>query len=287
MLGAIRPGAGGGGGGAVASVFGRSGTVSAAANDYSTSQIAGLGASAGPLVIAPSSTQTLTASSTIASSAGTAPVTAASAITLTSNPQIATGLNGQQITIVNVGSNPITFVTGNGLLIPQNTIVYGGRLISFVYSTTFSSWIWNGLIPESLALTGVPTAPTAAWNANSNQLATTAQVFNSLYNHDAPGWRNLTLPANWVSFGAPFPAPRIKRIGRDMIFIDGVVNVSGSYGNTITTIPADCRPSNQINLPGFTSTGSGQISIASTGVITNSTTLTVGQYQVISCCYSL
>lgn len=290
MLGAIRPGAGGGGGGgggAVASVFGRSGAVTANTNDYSAAQIAGLGGGVGAVVITPASTQALTASSTIAASAGTVPISAASAITLASNPQIATGVDGQRITVINVGSNAITFVSGNGLLLPQNIILYGGRLLSFTYSAAFSSWIYDGLIPESVALTGIPTAPTAAWNANSTQLATTAQVFNHLYNHDSPGWRALTLTANWANLGGSYPAPSIKRIGRDLIQIRGVVSVTGSYAGAITTIPVDCRPANQLLFSSAASPGSGQFIITSAGALTSITALAVGQYQSICISYSL
>jgi hypothetical protein len=268
-------------------VFGRSGAVVSANTDYAASQIAGLGASAGVLTITPGATQTLTAASTIAPNAGTIPIAATSAITLTSNPQIGAGANGQQITLMNIGNNPITFANGNGLILGQNHVLYGGRTIQLIYSTAFSSWLIEGIIPESVALTGVPTAPTAAWNANSTQIATTAQVFNHLYNHDAPGWRPLALTANWSSLGSPFPVPAIKRVGRDLVFIQGVIQVAGSYSNTIATLPVDCRPANNINLIGFTSTGAGQLSIASTGSFVNATTLAVGQFQVITACYSL
>lgn len=179
MLGAIRPDGSGGGGGAVASVFGRTGSVVAASGDYSVSQIGGLGASAAPLLLTPAASQTLTAASSITPNGAIKPITAASAITLTSNPQITAGTNGQRIEIVNVGSNAITFATGNGLLIPQSFPLYPGRSVGFVYSSTFSSWILSGVIPESLAITGAPTAPTAGLNTNSTQLATTAYVNQS------------------------------------------------------------------------------------------------------------
>jgi hypothetical protein len=286
MLGAIRP-TGSGGGGAVASVFGRSGAVIAANNDYAASQIAGLGASAGALTITPGTTQTLTAASTIAPNAGVIPIASTSAITLTSNPQIGAGANGQQVTLINIGNNPITLANGNGLILGQSHILYGGRSIQLVYSTAFSSWLVEGIIPESVALTGAPTAPTAAWNTNSDQIATTAQVFNHLYSHDAPGWRPLTLTANWVNFGGAYPAASIKRIGRDMVFIRGVVNVSGSYAGTITTIPVDCRPPAQLIFSNASSVSSGQLLVTTAGNIIGATTLAVGQYQSICVSYSL
>jgi hypothetical protein len=285
MLGAIRPT--GAGGGAVATVFGRSGAVVASTNDYSASQIAGFGGSAAAIVMTPGTAQTLIATSSIVPSAGIIPIQSTAPITLTSNPQITAGTNGQRITVVNIGTNAITLVNGSGLIIGQNHIMYGGRAIGLVYLSTYSSWILDEMVPESLALTGAPTAPTAAWNANSTQIATTAQVFNHLYNHDLPGWRALSLTANWVNFGAPFPTPAVKRVGRDMIYVQGVVTVSGSYNATIATLPVDCRPPSTINLPGFTSIGAGQVTISPTGVITQAATLAVGQFQVIQCSFSL
>lgn len=287
MLGAIRPTGSGGGGGAVASVFGRSGAVVAASNDYSSSQITGLGGGAGALVVTPSATQTLTAASSIAANAGTVAITAASPITLASNPQIATGTNGQRITVINVGSNAITFVTGNGLLLPQSIILYGGKLLTFTYSAAFSSWIYDGLIPESVALTGVPTAPTAAWNANSTQIATTEQVFNHLYNHDSPGWRSLTLTGNWVNFGSGFPGAAIKRVGRDLVFLRGVLAVSGSYGAVIATIPVDCRPSVPTNFVTFCTAGACQITITPAGSLENTVSMAVGSFQTLGAAYCL
>jgi hypothetical protein len=284
MLGAIRSS---GGGGAVATVFGRSGAVVAGANDYSASQIAGLGGSAGSFVITPGALQTLTAASTIVANAGTIPVAAASPITLTSNPQVSTGANGQRITIVNTGTNAITLVNGSGLILSQNIIVYGGRAIELVYMSAYSSWLAEGFVPESLALTGIPTAPTSAYNTNSTQVATTAQGFNHLYNHDAPGWRGLTLTANWVNYGGGFAAASVKRIGRDMVFLQGVIAVSGSYATAMTTLPLDCRPSASINCISNTSAGLGVLTIDPSGAVTSFTTLAVGQFHVLSASYSL
>lgn len=286
MLGAIRP-TGSGGGGAVASVFGRSGAVVAASNDYSASQIAGLGGGAGALVVTPSATQTLTAASSIAANAGTVAITAASPITLASNPQVSAGGNGQRVAIVNTGTNAITLVNGNGLILGQNYVLYGGKSIVLIYLDTYSSWIIEGLIPESVALTGVPTAPTAAWNANSTQIATTAQVFNALYNHDAPGWRSLTLTSNWANFGSGFPGAAIKRVGRDLVFLRGVLAVSGSYGAAIATIPTDCRPSVPTNLVTFCTAGACQITITPAGSLESTVSMAVGSFQTIGAAYCL
>jgi hypothetical protein len=178
MLGTLRPAPGGGG--AVSSVYGRTGAVTAVTGDYSTAQIAGLGASAGDLVFTPRTTQTVVNATVIAIGGAIVPITSTGAVSLTSNPQIAVGTNGQRVTLINVGSNPITFVNGNGLILPQSSIpLYGGRVISFTYMSLYSSWLLDGVIPESLALTGAPTVPTAGINTGSTQIASTAYVNQS------------------------------------------------------------------------------------------------------------
>jgi hypothetical protein len=139
MLGAVRPSGGG-----VNSVHGRTGAVVAATSDYSATQIVGLGGGAGRVVFTAGGTQTLTATSSISSSFGTIPITAASAITLTSNPQITAGNNNQKLTIINLGSNPITLVNGNGMLLPSNLIITQGRVVTLHYSTSFNAWILEG-----------------------------------------------------------------------------------------------------------------------------------------------
>lgn len=274
MLGATRPTGGGAGG------------------PINASQVIGLGGGAGPLVFTPGPVNNIAANSIISSAAGTVRVASVASITLTSNPQIATGLDGQKITVVNIGALPVTFVNGSGLLMPQNYVLYGGKNVSFTYSTSFSSWILDGIIPESAILTGAPTVPLPAWNTDSQQIAPTGFVYDHLYDHNFPGWRALTLTANWVNFGGPFSSPAIKRVGRDLIYVRGVVQVSGSYSATIVAagasgLPADCRPSNTLNLPGFTSAGAGQVSVNADGSVVAGTALAVGQFQVIQFSYSL
>lgn len=284
MLGAIRPT--GTGGGAVASVYGRTGAVVAAANDYAASQIAGLGGNAAPLVIKSSALQTLVATTSILCNAGTVAITAASAITLTGNPQIAVGITDQKITVVNVGSFPVTFVPGNGLLLQQNTILYGGRSLGFTYSSVFSSWVLDGIIPESVGLTGVPTAPNPAWNTNSNQIAPTGFVYKHLYDHDSPGWRTLTLNAGWANLGPTWGNAAIKRIGRDMVFLRGVLSVSGTYSANIfsgaNVIPLDCRPSVRMSMVALASTGATQVDINADGTVSQYAALTAGQLQFLN-----
>ena len=136
--------------------------------------------SSGRRIATPSGTQTLTAASAIAPNAEIIAVSAASAITLTSNPQVSTGVNGQKIEIVNVGStNGITLANGNGLILGQSIPLYPGKIITLRYLTAYSSWVLDSLIPESVALTGAPTASTAGLNSNSTQIATTAYVNQS------------------------------------------------------------------------------------------------------------
>lgn len=243
--------------------------------------------SSAKLVSIPGSTQTLIATTSIACTSNIIPISAASVITLSSNPQIATGSNGQKVTLVNVGSNAITLVVGNGLLMPSNIVLYGGKTTSFTYFTLYSGWISDLLIPDSVDLTGTPTVATAAYNSNSNQIASTAQVFNHLYNHDLPGWRALTLTSNWVTIGSPYPTPSVKRVGRDLIVIRGVVTVSGSYAGTIATLPVDCRPTSQLIFSTSASGGSAQLIVTTSGSIVSATPLAVGQYQSISTSYSL
>jgi hypothetical protein len=286
MLGASRSS---GGGGAVASVHGRTGAVVANTGDYAASQIVGLGGASGVFVVTPGLTQTLTAPSTISATSGAIPITSTSAITLTSNPQISSGSNGQKVALCNTGTFAITLVAGNGLLMPQNYILYGGKSVSFTYFSAFSSWIIDGIIPESVALTGAPTTPAPAWNTNSLQIAPTKFVYDHLYNHDLPGWRTLTMvAANWGDFSVgTFGALQIKRVGRDLIYLRGVVSMGTTFNALIATLPTDCRPSVTQNFVGATSSGFAQMSIAPSGAFTTSGTFTTGQFQVVSISYTL
>lgn len=105
--------------------------------------------SSGTLVRVPGSTQTLTASTSILCTTNTIPISASSVITLTSNPQINTGLNGQKVNLVNIGTNSIILVVGNGLLMPSNIILLGGRSASFTYFTVYSAWLPDVVIPSA------------------------------------------------------------------------------------------------------------------------------------------
>lgn len=110
----------------------------------------------GALITTPSVTQALIATTSIACNAACLQVSAASPITLTLNPQIAVGTSGQRVMITNVGSQAITFVNGNGLLLPQNIPLYGGKSLEFTYISTYSSWVYNGLILDHLRSRELP-----------------------------------------------------------------------------------------------------------------------------------
>lgn len=245
MLGATRPTGGGAGG------------------PINASQVIGLGGGAGPLVFTPSGLQNLIATSTISAAAAIARIATSNPITLTSNPQIAPGLNGQTITVINEGALSLTLVNGNGLLMPQNRVLYGGQSVSFKYSSQFSGWVIEGGIPESAALTGAPTTPLPAWNTDSSQIAPTGFVYDHLYDHNFPGWRALTLATGWAIFGGSiYGGLGIKRIGRDIICLRGLIQVSGTFNATIIAagasgLPADCRPSARIANLGMTTLNSG------------------------------
>jgi hypothetical protein len=246
--------------------------------------VIGLGGGAGPLVFTPSGLQNLAATSTIASSSAVARIATANPTTLTSNPQIAAGLNGQKITVVNEGALSLTLVNGNGLLMPQNRVLYGGQNVSFTYSSQFSSWVMDGGIPESAVITGAPTVPLPAWNTDSQQIAPTGFVYDHLYDHNLPGWRALTLTANWVNLGATWGNLSIKRIGRDMIAMRGVIAVSGSFSGTIIAagasgLPADCRPPVRLILPANSPSDTiRQVDINPDGSVITYGSLAVGQY---------
>lgn len=194
----------------------------------------------GKIVSIPGSTQTLVATSSIACTSSIVPITSASVITLTSNPQLATGLNGQKVTLVNVGSNAITLVVGNGLLMPSNIILYGGKAVSFTYLTAYTSWLADVLVPESIALTGTPTSTTATSGTSSNQIATTAFVEGNV----SPTWTAFTFQNSFADIGTPFQTCRYTKI-RGIVYLQGSFtrNTAGfTTGMIFTTLPVGFRP---------------------------------------------
>jgi hypothetical protein len=204
----------------------------------------------GPLVCTPSATQTLTTASSISANARILMISSASPITLTSNPQISVGTNGQEVILVNVGSNAITLSSGNGLLLPQSTVVlYGGKQISFTYMSVYSSWVYKGIILESLALTGSPTAPTAGAGTSTTQIATTAFVEGAVN----PVWSAFTFQNSFTDT-AGYQTCRFTKI-RGLVYLQGVVSRSATgftSGMVIATLPVGLRPASKIKFPGDT-----------------------------------
>lgn len=194
----------------------------------------------GRIISIPGSTQSLIATSTIASTSSLIPISSVANITLTSNPQIATGLNGQKVTLLNTGSFAITLVTGNGLLMPSPIVLYGGRAVSFTYLTAYTSWVSDVLVPESIALTGIPTVPTATIGTNNTQIANTAFVEGNV----SPTWTAFTFQNSFADVGAPFQVCRFTKI-RGVVYLQGSFtrSVTGfTSGMTIATLPTGFRP---------------------------------------------
>ena len=77
-------------------------------------------------------------------------MTAASVITLTSTPTVTLGYDGQEVRIVNVGTNAITFSSnsahsGSDLSLGASTRVVGAKgLLSLVYNNALGRWVETG-----------------------------------------------------------------------------------------------------------------------------------------------
>ncbi len=96
----------------------------------------------------PSTSQVLIAGTAIAPNGNVLPISAGSAITLTGTPTITTGFDGQEVTIVNVGSNAITFQDKNVLtattllLAARSTLTLrANQAAKFLYSATLAGWV--------------------------------------------------------------------------------------------------------------------------------------------------
>lgn len=208
-------------------------------------------------------------------------------------PGIAPGMNGQVLTLHNAGAFGCSVIFDNSSGVKTNRYNSSNFELKPGYSTrlryyaAFQLWLVDGDITDSVEFTGICKGPTTAtFLVNSDEIATKNFIGNHLYSHDQPGWRNLTLTANWVNNNiSSFGALAIKRIGREMVQVRGVINVSGSYSPTITTIPLDCRSSVTQNFPAFSQAGSGQLSLSPTGILVNSVVIPVGQFQVVNFTY--
>jgi hypothetical protein len=150
-------------------------------------------------------TQTLTASSTIAVRAGLAEdliaVQSDVPVTLTSNPAIQTSniSDRQQITIVNLGLHQITVPTASG----GTTRIPSGRAVSLIYSATLASWI--ALDPSDLVLTQIDLISSANKLRFSNGVTpgTGQAPFYSWANQVVSGSSNYYLLYDFGTFQIP------------------------------------------------------------------------------------
>jgi hypothetical protein len=138
-------------------------------------------------------------------------------------------------------------VNGNGLIIGQNIPLYGGQTIELLFLTAYSNWIRVNLIPESVALTGVSTVPTASPGTSTTQIANTAFVEGAVN----PSWSNFTFQNSFTNFGTPFGNCQFTKI-KGIVYLKGVATraTSGmSSGIIIATLPTGFRPSEVIFFP--------------------------------------
>lgn len=104
----------------------------------------------GNRVAVPSNIQNLTATTAISPSAEILLVNSSANITLTAAPSISNGLNGQCISIINVGIGKITLqdagkLSGSNLRLTANSIAIASRQsIQFVYSASIGDWVQTG-----------------------------------------------------------------------------------------------------------------------------------------------
>jgi hypothetical protein len=241
VSGSYAPPSAGGGGATTWATPGAIGSTTPSTGNFTTLT------QSGPLITTVSATQTITATNTIAANAAVVAVSSASGITMTSNPQLGTGANGQRIVITNVGSNGITFVNGNGLILPQNIPLYGGKSLPLTFYSAYSSWVYDGIILESLALTGAPTAPTAGAGTSSTQIATTAFVEGAVN----PTWSAFTFQNTFSNQGGTFQTCRFAKV-RGIVYLQGMATraIAGfTSGMVVATLPTGNRPAATIRFP--------------------------------------
>lgn len=99
----------------------------------------------------PSSTQTIAAASgTITADANVVQVSPSSALTLTSTPTISNGRDGQQMVVLNVGTNNLTLqdqgtLASSNLRLTATTITLAPRQsVTLMYSSTIGDWVQIG-----------------------------------------------------------------------------------------------------------------------------------------------
>lgn len=107
---------------------------------------------AGTLANVPSATQTLSAGTAIDASANsTVQITSSEAVTLTATPTISAGVNGQRLTLLNVGSYTISMqdrgaLTGSGLCLrgAAQLNFATAHAVDFIYSSALTCWVEIG-----------------------------------------------------------------------------------------------------------------------------------------------
>lgn len=278
MSGIINP-PGAGGGGSVTSVFGRTGVVASQQNDYNTSQIAGMGGAQSAFIKAPSSTQTLVGGSAINPVGSQLLAISANTAISVGSVTIAGAVAGQICELVNFGTNAITIPTAaTGILIANAITIASRETLALQYRADLSVWVpCGGSVPQTRGVT-------QPWNDDSTALATTGQIYDHLYDHDQPGWRVAggVLPAlanGWTAFGAQFGSLAVKRVGRDMVFMRGLLVTPTTFAGAILSgagLPADVRPAVDVQWDSIwydvsspsTSWGSGVLRVSSAGVVT-------------------
>lgn len=98
----------------------------------------------------PSTAQTLVAGTAILANAPFVMITAAAPITSTAAPTIANGVDGQRITVMNVGANAITLsdqgtLASSNLRLTATTLALAAnRSIDLMYSSTVGDWVQVG-----------------------------------------------------------------------------------------------------------------------------------------------
>ncbi|MBD1857702.1 MULTISPECIES: hypothetical protein [Leptolyngbya] len=94
---------------------------------------------------------------------------------------------------------------------------------------------------NNAALTGTPTAPTAAAGTNTTQIANCAFVQTAISNN--PSWQTAALINGWTSStGAGFPAIGYRKLTTGTVSLQGVVTKTSPTSSVIFNLPAGYRP---------------------------------------------
>lgn len=82
------------------------------------------------------------------------------------------------------------------------------------------------------------------------------------------GWITLPLSNSWVTYGAPYEAPRYRRLN-GVVFIDSMLKL-GTFtsGTVIATLPAGFRPAKQHMRPVVANNAFGSVEVNASGTIT-------------------